>query len=168
MDYQTKCIPETAGPAETDAALLASLVQASPAVMYCCKVSEDYGTIAVTDNARSILGYSPEEFIADPSFWAVRIHPNDSARVFAEMPRLFREGRQIIEYRFRHSNGSYVWLRDHMTLKAGTDGQPARILGCWIEINPPAEATFIAEIVGDKTNTKTTTIPGERHYANQT
>jgi len=167
MDYSTKCIPETAGQVPMDAALLASLVQASPAVMYSCKVSEDYGTIAVTENVRAVLGYLPEEFIADPGFWAVRVHPEDSARVFEQMPRLFREGKEIVEYRFRHADGSYIWLRDHMTLKPGTGGPPARILGCWLQIDPSARATFIPEIVGNS-NTKTTTILGGKRYAYQT
>jgi PAS domain S-box-containing protein len=151
-----------------DAALLASLVQASPAVLYSCKVSEDYGTIAVTENARHVLGYTPEDFIADPGFWAVRIHPEDSTRVFEEMLRLFREGEQVIEYRFRHATGSYVWLRDRMKLETGADGKPTRILGCWIEITTPAEATFTTEIVGERSKTKTTTNAGGRHYAHQT
>jgi len=151
-----------------DAALLASLVHASPAVLYSCKVSQDYGTIAVTENARRVLGYSPEDFIADPSLWAVRIHPEDSTRVFEEMPRLFRDGAQAIEYRFRRADGRYVWLRDHMTIECDEDGRPARILGCWTEISGPEGKSFIAEIVGEAAPTKTATTAGGNRYANQT
>lgn len=158
----------TAGLLEMDAALLASLVQASPAVLYSCKVSEDYGTIAVTENVRRVLGYSPEDFILDPSLWAVRVHPEDSPRVFEEMPRLFRDGQQVIEYRFRRADGRYIWLRDLMKLDRDANGRPVRILGCWIEIAPPGGASFITEIFGRSGFTKTATLFGGKRYANQT
>src|SRR5436190_23185694 len=119
---------------ELPSSLLARLVNASPIVLYSCKVSEDCGTIAVTDNVRAVLGYVPEDFTGDPSFWAVRVHPEDSERVFQEMPRLFREGVQTVEYRFRRADGSYVWLRDHMQLECGDDGGPLRILGSWLDV----------------------------------
>jgi PAS domain-containing protein len=161
-------ITDTARRLEMDGTLLASLVQASPAVLYSCKVREDYGTIAVTENARRILGYSSEDFIADPGLWAVRIHPEDSARVFEEMPRLFRDGAQVIEYRFRRADGCYVWLRDHMKLECGDDARPARILGCWIEIAAPERAGFRTQVVGRSETTETSTAFGGKRYANQT
>jgi PAS domain-containing protein len=158
---------DAAGLLEMDVALLASLVQASPAVLYSCKVTEDYGTIAVTENARRVLGYSPEDFIADPGLWAVRIHPEDSTRVFEEMPRLFRDGAQVIEYRFRRPDGSYIWLRDQMKLERGDDARPMRIFGCWIEIAAPRTAAFRMEIVGRSGTTETVTTLGGKRYANQ-
>src|SRR4051812_42739763 len=159
--------PNATGLAAQDTELLARLVHASPAVLYSCKVAEDCGTIAVTENVRAVLGYTPEDFIADPSFWAVRIHPEDSVRVFEEMPRLFRKGEQVIEYRFRHAKGHYVWLRDQMTMECDADNQPARILGCWLEL-PDHQRTgiFVTNIVSDLAETSTTTIEGE-NYAKQ-
>jgi PAS domain S-box-containing protein len=156
---------DAAGLAVWDEALLAGLVQASPAVLYSCRVAADCGTIAVTSNAKRVLGFSPEEFIADPSLWAVRIHPEDSARVFEEMPKLFREGRQVIEYRFRRADGQYIWLRDHMTLELDNNGSPARILGCWIEIDG-RPGSFVTRVVSEVENTKTVTVKQER-YENQ-
>ena len=168
MSHETKFIHETAGQPEMDAALLASLIHASPAVLYSCKVSEDYGTIAVTENVRRVLGYSPEDFIADPGLWAVCIHPEDSARVFEEIPRLFRDGKQVIEYRFCRADGRYIWLRDHMKIQCSEDGRPSSILGCWIEISARDGGTFIAEIVSEVAPTKTITTAGGKRYANQT
>ncbi len=168
MTPQTKPFDKSGEWTEMDAALLHSLIHASPAVLYSCKVSQDYGTIAVTENARRVLGYSAEDFIADPSLWAVCIHPEDSARVFEEMPRLFRDGTQVIDYRFRRADGSYIWLRDHMKIECDEDGRPANILGCWIEISVPEDCTFMAEIVSQAAPTKTTTTAGGKRYANQT
>ena len=47
-------------PAPQDS-LLASLINASPAVCYSCKVNEDCGMVAVTPNVRGQLGYAPED-----------------------------------------------------------------------------------------------------------
>jgi PAS domain S-box-containing protein len=157
---QTKSFRDAIEHAELDGALLASLVHASPAVLYSCRVSADCGTIAVTPNVQRVLGYAPADFISDPSFWAVRIHPEDSVLVFEEMPRLFREGQQVIEYRFRCADGRYIWLRDHMRLESDEDGKAARILGCWIQITERLGATFIANIICESTKTTTATAGG--------
>jgi PAS domain S-box-containing protein len=155
-----------AGEKALEPALLARLVNASPAVLYSCKVSEDCGTIAVTDNVRTMLGYGPEDFVNDPSFWAVRIHPEDCARVFEEMPRLFREGAQTIEYRFRRADGSYLWLRDHMRIEGDHEGNPRRILGCWLDVTGGKPGAF-AGLFLSSSPMKTTTMTGGKSYAKQ-
>ena len=166
MCHQLESHPHSAGLAEQDAALLARLVHASPAVLYSCNVAGDCGTIVVTENVRAILGYTPADFTGDPSFWAMRIHPEDSARVFAEMPKLFREGTQVIDYRFRHASGRYLWLRDQMKLDFDGDGKAARILGCWLEVSGHQEdANFAARIVSATTETTTTATKGGNYVA---
>jgi PAS domain-containing protein len=149
--------PNSAGLAPADTGLLARLVHASPAVLYSCRVAGDCGTIAVTDNVQAVFGYTPEDFLADPSFWAVRIHPEDAARVFEEMPGLFREGGQAITYRFRHALGHYVTVRDQMRLEFDEDGQPARILGCWLETAPHQAAAYFAARMESRISTETMT-----------
>ena len=166
MCQELQSHPNSTGLALADTQLLARLVHASPAVLYSCKVAGDCGTIVVTENVRAVLGYTPEDFTNDPSFWAVRLHPEDSARVFEEMPKLFRDGEQIITYRFRHALGHYVWVRDQMKLETDEDGKRHRILGCWLEINPhQAATTFAARI--ESALTETTTYTGGK-YAEQT
>ena len=166
MCQELQSRPNTTGPALADTQLLARLVQASPAVLYSCKVAGDCSTIAVTENVRAVLGYTPEDFTSDPSFWAVRIHPEDAVRVFEQMPALFREGEQVMTYRFRHASGHYVWMRDQMKLETDEGGKLHCILGCWLEVNPYQAATsFAARIVSD--TTETTTYTGGK-YAEQT
>ncbi len=158
---------KSAGLESQDEGLLARLVQASPAVLYACKVTGDCSTIAVTENAQNVLGYAPADFTSDPSFWAVRIHREDSTRVFEEMTRLFGDGEQVIEYRFRHGDGRYVWVRDEMKLEYDVEGRPARIIGCWLDISTYRSSnTFTATVAGDDSGTTTETIDGG-FYANQ-
>jgi hypothetical protein len=84
------------------------------------------------------------------------------------MPELFREGGQVVTYRFRHALGHYVTVRDQMTLEYDEDGKPSRILGCWLERNPAqAVPNFAARIVSDSTETTTNTTAGG-NYAEPT
>jgi len=158
----------TASEAELQPSLLARLVNASPAVLYSCNAAGDCGTIAVTDNVGTVLGYAPEDFVSDPSFWAVRIHPEDSTRVFDEMPRLFRDGAQTIEYRLRHADGSYVWLRDYMKLECDDDGKPLRILGCWLDVTRQKPRAACAALILSSSRERTTTMTRRGDYAKQT
>ena len=114
--------------------LLSSLINSSSPIAYSCRVSGDCGMIAVTENVNAQFGYVPEEFLADPGFWALRIHPADSVRVFDEIQGLFERGEETMEYRFRHADGRYVWLRDEMRLKLDASGVPDRILGRWTDV----------------------------------
>lgn len=161
-------ISTTESEAGLQPALLARLVNASPAVLYSCKVAGDCGTIAVTENVKAMLGYGPEDFISDPSFWAVRIHPEDGARVFEEMPRLLRDGAQTIEYRFRRADGTYIWLRDQMRLERDDDGHPLRILGCWLDITGQKPRPAFAALILSSATELTNTMTGGGNYAKQT
>jgi hypothetical protein len=82
------------------------------------------------------------------------------------MPKLLRTGEQIIEYRFQHAEGGYVWLRDQMTLEYDAAGKPARILGCWLALSGHDHSTFIVQIGKAPDTTTITTVGGS--YAKQT
>ena len=161
MPHSLKIQFQTAGLAGQNAGLLARLVHVSPAVLYSCKVAEDHGTIVVTSNVRRTPGHAPEDFTGDPNIWAVRIHPADSVRVFGEMPHLFREGQQTIDYRFRHADGRYLRLRDHMRLERDAEGHAQRILGCWLELSGPE----LVNLVSLTTSATTTTESAGGTYA---
>ena len=76
----------------------------------------------VSSQAEAILGYAPEEWLADPYLWARRVHPEDRERVFARELELEEPGAPE-EYRMLHRNGSTVWVRDHAALLADELGR---------------------------------------------
>ncbi|MBI5282644.1 MAG: PAS domain S-box protein [Candidatus Solibacter usitatus] len=121
-------------------ARLSFVVSASPAVIYTCRPDGDYGATYISPNVSMQLGYAPDEFLSDPSFWAGRIHPEDAARVFAGLPRLFQEGRHVHEYRFRHKNGEWLWIRDELVLVRDSSGRVAEIIGSWLDITERKKA----------------------------
>ena len=115
-------------------ARLTFLMQATPVVIYTCKPSGDYGATFVTENVLHQTGYSPREFTEDSGFWASHIHPDDRARVFAELPRLFEQGYHVHEYRLRHKDGRDLWMHDECRLIRDADGSPREIIGYWLDI----------------------------------
>lgn len=110
------------------------LVSATPVVIYTAAAHGDVGATYVSANVRSLLGYDPEEFTADPGFWASHIHPEDRERVFADIPALFESGEHTHEYRFSHKNGSWRWMRDEAVLTRNAGGAPQEIVGCWLDV----------------------------------
>ena len=118
----------------TSEARLDFLLSSTPAVVYSARATGDYSMTFMSKNVRKVLGYSPNDFIADPSFWASRIHPDDRDRVFSTLPILFDQESFTHEYRLLHQNGTYHWMRDELRVVYDRDGQPAELVGCWYDI----------------------------------
>ena len=62
------------------------------------------------------------------------VHPDDLARVEAEISGLFAEGRHACEYRFRRKDGTYCWVNDEQTLVRDAAGEPLEVVGSWSDI----------------------------------
>jgi adenylate cyclase len=114
---------------------LETLVGASPAIIYTTQVSGDYACTFVSENLNTIMAYAPWEMRDDKKFWVKRLHPEDSARVFAELDRLIGQGGGAIEYRFRHRDGHYIWIQDTFTVTRDEEGKPKEIVGSWADIS---------------------------------
>src|SRR5262245_15865659 len=106
----------------------------SPAITYATKASGDFACTFVSESSRRIMGYSPEEALAEPNFWANHLHPQDAPRVMTEFARLIPQGRGNLEYRFRHREGHYRWFQDTFQVLIDEAGHPSEIVGSWADI----------------------------------
>lgn len=106
----------------------------SPAITYATKASGDFACTFVSESSRQIMGYSPEEALGEPNFWANHLHPQDAPRVMAEFARLISQGRGNLEYRFRHREGHYRWFQDTFQVLHDDAGHPSEIVGSWADI----------------------------------
>jgi PAS domain S-box-containing protein len=111
------------------------VVASSPAVLFTLAVSgKEYRLNWMSDNVREMMGYSLEE-VFQPTWWHEGIHPEDYRQVQANIESdLFASGQLADEYRFRHRNGKYRWVRSELRLLRDTAGIPIEIVGSWSDV----------------------------------
>jgi adenylate cyclase len=114
---------------------LQAFVAASPAVIYTTTQTDDgYACRFVSESLESTTGYLPKEMRDDPKFWARHVHSEDAPRVFAEVERLIRHGGGMLEYRFRHRRGDYIWIQDTFRVTPAKGGRSREIVGSWANV----------------------------------
>jgi PAS domain S-box-containing protein len=114
---------------------LEHVISSSPAVLYTLAIEGDQlRDIAwMSENVRGMLGYTPEE-TTSAGWWTGNIHANDRERVVANIRQeLFAGGRATNEYRFRHKDGRYRWVRSEMLLLRD-GGRAVEAVGSWSDI----------------------------------
>lgn len=89
------------------------IVEGIPAVTYI-DADDDLNTpLYVSPQIEDLLGYSVEEWMADPRLWASSIHPDDREWVYEENIRHTAEkGAYRAEYRMLTTDGRTVWVRE--------------------------------------------------------
>jgi PAS domain S-box-containing protein len=67
----------------------------------------------VSRQAERILGYTPEEWLAQPMFWHEKLHPDDAAKAIATCQAMVAR-RQLYnhEYRMLAADGRSVWIHE--------------------------------------------------------
>ena len=118
---------------EQERARLATVLASTSAVIYSARLP-GFAIDYASDSALAVLGFTAEEFSA-PGFWEQGLHPDDRDRVFANLPQLFVNGRHQHEYRLRHHDGHYLWLRDDVRLVFDDAGAPVRAIGASFDIS---------------------------------
>jgi PAS domain S-box-containing protein len=118
-----------------------ALVETIPAVTYVWQstINTDVVEAHVTYTSPQILallGYTAEEWEADPMMWEQRLHPDDREAVLARTEASERDGAPFeMEYRYLAKDGSVVWVRDSAVLLDRTpDGRPWRFQGVMMDV----------------------------------
>ena len=113
-------------------------VEASPAVIYALR-PHDHGfdLVWVSDNLETLSGYHPRD--VDPTWWERGLHPDDAARVLAANVLPLAGDRSVTEFRFRHRDGRYVWLRDEKRVVRDGAGRVTELVGSWTDVTARVE-----------------------------
>jgi PAS domain S-box-containing protein len=116
---------------------LQQVVISSPAVLFTVSTTTD-AMVAITwisENLPEILGYSLREAM-ERDWWTTNTHPEDRDRVVNQTTLdLFANDHAIVEYRFRHERGHYVWNRCDIRLIRDDAGQAVEAVGAWSDIS---------------------------------
>ncbi|MDX9735238.1 MAG: PAS domain S-box protein [Thermoanaerobaculia bacterium] len=112
------------------------LFVAGPTVVFSWKAVEGWPVEYVSPNVTEQFGYSPEDFTSGRVPFAAVVHPEDLARVGAEVSAFSGQGVPSFEqtYRIRRSDGEYRWIRDVTTVRRGEDGAILRYHGYVLDV----------------------------------
>jgi PAS domain S-box-containing protein len=94
----------------------------------------------ISDNVKEELGYHWIDFIENPGFWIDHVHPDDLQLFELDNIKLNHVGNRIYDYRFKHKDGSYRWIRDESRQIYDERGQAIEIVGSWIDITDTKNA----------------------------
>jgi PAS domain S-box-containing protein len=101
----------------------------------------DAPSVYISPHIERLLGYTPEEWIADPDLWARSIHPEDRDRVLASWHRHQALGSPMVEeYRLRHRDGTDVWVRDEAVVIRDAEGRPLVSQGFLLDMTDRKDA----------------------------
>jgi PAS domain S-box-containing protein len=132
-DLEVRVGERTAELGETRARL-EHLVRSSPAILYCVKPGAQSQITFISDNVSRVLGYEPAAFTGNPNFWMERVHPEDAAEVARHYAQLLATGDHPVDYRFRHTDGSYRWMHEDARMIRDPHGNPVEIVGAWTDV----------------------------------
>ena len=63
------------------------LLSDGPGVIFTCKPWGNLQTTFISESVTRLLGYQPEYCVADPNFWADRLHPDEREHILAAVWR---------------------------------------------------------------------------------
>jgi PAS domain S-box-containing protein len=134
---------ETEGRLREAEARFRAMVERIPAVTYTDHVGADGLTVMgfVSPQIEDILGYPPERFLENASFWFNVIHPDDLARLRA-IDAFNNADLEPFEheYRMQHADGHWVWVHDISTAVLDDDGNLDYFLGFLTDVSSRHDA----------------------------
>ncbi|HYT30890.1 MAG TPA: ATP-binding protein [Actinomycetota bacterium] len=118
-----------------------TLVEQVPAIVYMAEFEAAGVWLYVSPQIGSILGFSPEEWTADPTLFDRRLHPEDEERYRAEELRSRQTGTPLVaEYRLLARDGHEVWFHDEARLIVDQSGRPRFHQGILFDITQAKRA----------------------------
>jgi diguanylate cyclase (GGDEF)-like protein/PAS domain S-box-containing protein len=103
---------------DDDSGAYRELLERVPAAVYIADTGSAGLWHYVSPQIEAILGYTPEEWCANPHLWSQRLHSADRERVLTKESG-FAAGEKTLpadEYRMLHRDGHVVWIRDDAAL----------------------------------------------------
>jgi len=116
------------------------LVEMLPAVVYRASAIDGISPLYASPQVERLLGYTVEEYTADPGIWERSLHPEDRMRVLDEIQRAVAEGRdQSLEYRLIRRDGRVVWVRDEARFVRDESSRPLYLQGFLLDVTAQKE-----------------------------
>lgn len=114
-----------------------SIFNQGPAVVFHWRNEEHWPVEFVTPNAVLVFGYSAVDFFEGRTQYAAIIHPDDLARVAAEVTHFSETGDERFQhedYRIVAKDGTVRWVEDHTQILRDDAGQITHYLGYVLDV----------------------------------
>ena len=112
------------------------LVEQIPAVVFIAYLDGGIGEAYVSPQIETSLGFSQEEWLADPIRWYQQIHPDDKERWSVDAAKMLVTGNPVRSaYRVMSRDGKVVWFQCEVRMIRRKNGRPWFIHGIGIDIS---------------------------------
>ena len=100
-----------------------ALIEHIPAIVYTESPDADPARFYISPQVQDLVGATPEEWTWTPGFWKDHIHPDDrdAATAANDHSNETKEG-YVLDYRFRHVDGHWMWIHDEATFVVEPNG----------------------------------------------
>jgi PAS domain S-box-containing protein len=118
------------------------LVEQLPGVVFMDVFDDPQSTHYMSPRIKDLVGYTAEEWTMNGrDMWSISLHPDDRERVLNEDKRTNQTGESFrIEYRLKHKDGHYVWVKEDASLVRAEDGTPLFWQGILLDITEQKKA----------------------------
>jgi PAS domain S-box-containing protein len=112
-----------------------TLIEQLPMIVYVNSPDDISHTTYVSPQIRTILGYTPKDWVTDPTFWQKVLHPEDRGDVLERLKQINITNEPFdMEFRMLAADGHIVWLRDQAIPVKDPAGRPLYWQGLMIDI----------------------------------
>jgi PAS domain S-box-containing protein len=118
-----------------------TLVENIPAVTFIAPLDDSAPQFYVSPQIEQLLGFSQQEWLADPVLWHRQLHPADQERWNVEFAATCNSGKPFRStYRFIAKDGRVVWVHGSANVVRGGDGQLLFLQGVAFDVTKIKEA----------------------------
>ena len=118
-----------------------SLVEQIPAVVFLDDVDEAETTLYMSPRIEELMGYTSDEWRADPDIWFKCIHPDDLQRITEAYKQSHKDRTSFFgEYRMIRRDGQTVWIKEDTNLIRDKHGNPSYWQGILLDITKDRES----------------------------
>jgi PAS domain S-box-containing protein len=124
-----------------------SLVETLPAVVFIDAMDDSATNIYTSPQTYDLLGYTVEDWIANPDLWWTLVHPDDVERITAAQERhaLLKDHVFDEEYRMIRRDGRVIWVRDIASTVFDEYGVALFAQGLLMDVSARKEAEKVLE-----------------------